>query len=253
MEKLIKNGALSTQAADLLKALVEARLNILISGGTGSGKTTMLNAMSAYIDPNARIVTIEDAAELQLQQEHVVRLETRPPSPSGTGVVSQRDLVRNALRMRPDRIIVGEVRGAETFDMLQAMNTGHDGSMTTVHANTARDALGRLEQMVTMMGADFPLSAIRSQIASGIQIVVQLSRFSDGQRRVMSISEITGMEGDVVTMQDIFKFRKQGLDENGAVKGEFVATGMRPKCAEMLIAAGIELNAATFNYESSKS
>ncbi len=253
MKKLIKNGALSNQAADLLKALVEARLNILISGGTGAGKTTMLNAMSSDIDPNARIVTIEDAAELQLQQEHIVRLETRPPSPSGTGAVSQRDLVRNALRMRPDRIIVGEVRGAETFDMLQAMNTGHDGSMTTVHANTARDALGRLEQMVTMMGSDFPLSAIRSQIASGIQIVVQLARFSDGQRRVMSISEITGMEGDVVTMQDIFKFRKQGVDEAGAVKGEFVATGMRPKCAEMLIAAGIELNASTFNYESSKS
>jgi len=252
MKKLIKNAALSKQAADLLNALVEARLNILISGGTGSGKTTMLNALSSHIDPNARIVTIEDAAELQLQQEHIVRLETRPPSPSGTGAVSQRDLVRNALRMRPDRIIVGEVRGAETFDMLQAMNTGHDGSMTTVHANTARDALGRLEQMVTMMGTDFPLSAIRSQIASGIQIVVQLVRFSDGKRRVMSISEITGMEGDVVTMQDIFKFRKQGVDEEGAIKGEFVATGMRPKCAEILIAAGIELNPSTFNYESSR-
>ncbi|MBE9476300.1 MAG: CpaF family protein [Proteobacteria bacterium] len=253
MEKLVKNGALSDQAAHLLKALVQARLNILISGGTGSGKTTMLNALSSNIDPNARIVTIEDAAELQLQQDHIVRLETRPSSPSGTGAVSQRDLVRNALRMRPDRIIVGEVRGSETFDMLQAMNTGHDGSMTTVHANTARDALGRLEQMVAMMGSDFPLSAIRSQIASGIQIVVQLSRFSDGKRRVMSISEITGMEGDVVTMQDIFVFRKQGVDEDGGIKGEFVATGMRPKCAEMLLAAGVELNASTFNYESSRS
>ncbi len=253
MKKLIKNEALSYQAADLLQALVQARLNILISGGTGSGKTTMLNALSSYIDANARIVTIEDAAELQLQQEHIVRLETRPPSPSGTGVVSQRDLVRNALRMRPDRIIVGEVRGAETFDMLQAMNTGHDGSMTTVHANSARDALGRLEQMVTMMGIDFPLSATRSQIASGIQIVIQLIRFSDGKRRVVSISEITGMEGDVVTMQDIFKFKKQGVDEEGNIKGQFVATGMRPKCAEQLVSAGIELNASTFNYESSVS
>jgi pilus assembly protein CpaF len=253
MKKLIANGALSRQAADLLEALVEARLNILISGGTGSGKTTMLNALSSYISSNARIVTIEDAAELQLQQEHIVRLETRPPSPSGTGTISLRDLVRNALRMRPDRIIVGEVRGAETFDMLQAMNTGHDGSMTTVHANSARDALGRLEQMVTMMGTDFPLSATRSQIASGIHVVVQLARFNDGQRRVVSISEITGMEGDVVTMQDIFKFRKQGVDEDGAIKGEFVATGMRPKCAELLVAAGIKLNTSTFNYESSVS
>jgi len=253
MKKLIANGALSRHAADLLEALVEARLNILISGGTGSGKTTMLNALSSFISSNARIVTIEDAAELQLQQEHIVRLETRPPSPSGTGAISLRDLVRNALRMRPDRIIVGEVRGAETFDMLQAMNTGHDGSMTTVHANSARDALGRLEQMVTMMGTDFPLSATRSQIASGIQVVVQLARFNDGKRRVVSISEITGMEGDVVTMQDIFKFRKQGVDEEGAIKGEFVATGMRPKCAELLVAAGIELKASTFNYESSVS
>ncbi len=241
MERLHELGALSRQAAMLLQALVQARLNVLISGGTGSGKTTMLNAMSSHIGERERIVTIEDAAELQLQQEHVVRLETRPASPGGTGAVTQRDLVRNALRMRPDRIIIGEVRGAETFDMLQAMNTGHDGSMTTVHANTARDALARLEQMVTMIGIDFPLSAIRSQIAAGLHVVVQLNRLSDGKRRVMSISEITGMEGSVVTMQDIFIFRKTGRSETGDVLGEFIATGIRPKCAEQLASSGFEL------------
>ena len=246
MDRLVDAGALTVKAARLLRGLVEARLNILISGGTGSGKTTLLNAMSAFIDDHERIVTIEDAAELQLQQAHVVRLETRPPSPSGTGAVHQRDLVRNALRMRPDRIIVGEVRGAEAFDMLQAMNTGHDGSMTTVHANSARDALGRIEQMVTMMGIDFPLSAIRSQVASGLQFVVQLSRLSDGKRRVMSISEITGMEGDVITMQDIFIFRKRGRSETGEVLGDFIATGIRPRCAEQLIAAGVNLDPASF-------
>ena len=246
MDRLVDAGALTAKAARLLRGLVEARLNILISGGTGSGKTTLLNAMSAFIDDHERIVTIEDAAELQLQQAHVVRLETRPPSPSGTGAVHQRDLVRNALRMRPDRIIVGEVRGAEAFDMLQAMNTGHDGSMTTVHANSARDALGRIEQMVTMMGIDFPLSAIRSQVASGLQFVVQLSRLSDGKRRVMSISEITGMEGDVITMQDIFIFRKRGRSETGEVLGDFIATGIRPRCAEQLIAAGVNLDPASF-------
>ena len=246
MDRLVDAGALTVKAARLLRGLVEARLNILISGGTGSGKTTLLNAMSAFIDDHERIVTIEDAAELQLQQAHVVRLETRPPSPSGTGAVHQRDLVRNALRMRPDRIIVGEVRGAEAFDMLQAMNTGHDGSMTTVHANSARDALGRIEQMVTMMGIDFPLSAIRSQVASGLQFVVQLSRLSDGKRRVMSISEITGMEGDVITMQDIYIFRKRGRSETGEVLGDFIATGIRPRCAEQLIAAGVNLDPASF-------
>ena len=246
MDRLVDAGALTAKAARLLRGLVEARLNILISGGTGSGKTTLLNAMSSFIDDHERIVTIEDAAELQLQQAHVVRLETRPPSPSGTGAVHQRDLVRNALRMRPDRIIVGEVRGAEAFDMLQAMNTGHDGSMTTVHANSARDALGRIEQMVTMMGIDFPLSAIRSQVASGLQFVVQLSRLSDGKRRVMSISEITGMEGDVITMQDIFIFRKRGRSETGEVLGDFIATGIRPRCADQLIAAGVNLDPASF-------
>ena len=246
LEKMIELGSLNEPAAALMRALVEARMNILISGGTGSGKTTLLNAMSRSINPHERIVTIEDAAELQLQQEHVVRLETRPPNPNGAGAIFQRDLVKNALRMRPDRIIVGEVRGAETFDMLQAMNTGHDGSMTTVHANTARDALGRLEQMVSMMGMELPLSAVRSQIAAGIHVVVQLSRLSDGNRKIMSVSEITGMEGETITMQDIFIFKKTGKGENGEVLGEFVATGMRPKCAEQLMAAGVDLSQTNF-------
>ena len=252
MARLVELGALSGPAAGLLKGLVEARLNVLISGGTGSGKTTMLNAMSSFIGSRERIVTIEDAAELQLQQEHVVRLETRPPSPSGTGAVSQRDLVRNALRMRPDRIIIGEVRGAEAFDMLQAMNTGHDGSMTTVHANTTRDALGRIEQMVTMIGMEFPISAIRSQIAAGIHVVVQLNRHSDGSRRVTAVSEIAGMEGNTITMQDIFLFKKTGRSATGAVQGEFVATGIRPRCAEQLALAGIDLAADMFTAERSR-
>ena len=246
MARLVELGALSGPAAFLLKGLVEARLNVLISGGTGSGKTTMLNAMSSFIGSRERIVTIEDAAELQLQQEHVVRLETRPPSPSGTGSVSQRDLVRNALRMRPDRIIIGEVRGAEAFDMLQAMTTGHDGSMTTVHANTTRDALARIEQMVTMIGMEFPITAIRSQIAAGIHLVIQLNRLSDGSRRVTAVSEISGMEGSTITMQDIFLFKKTGRSENGTVLGEFVATGIRPRCAEQLALAGIDLGADMF-------
>ncbi len=246
MDRLVEVGALSEAASTLLKALVEARLNVVISGGTGSGKTTMLNAMSSFIGAKERIVTIEDAAELQLQQEHVVRLETRPPSPLGTGTVSQRDLVRNALRMRPDRIVIGEVRGAEAFDMLQAMNTGHDGSMTTIHANTVRDALSRIEQMVTMNGMDFPLSAIRSQIAAGIHIVIQLSRQSDGTRRVTAVSEIVGMEGNVIMMQDIFLYKKMGRDANGTVLGEFVSTGIRPRCAEVLAQAGIDINDAMF-------
>ena len=241
LEKMVELGSLTAQATDFLETLVQARMNILISGGTGSGKTTLLNAMSRSIETRERIVTIEDAAELQLQQEHVVRLETRPATPSGTGAITQRDLVKNALRMRPDRIIVGEVRGAETFDMLQAMNTGHDGSMTTVHANTARDALSRIEQMVTMIGIDLPLSAIRSQIASGLNFVIQLNRLSDGNRKVMSISEITGMEADTITMQDLFVFKRSGKDDNGKVLGNLVPTGMRPQVAEQLIAAGIDL------------
>ncbi len=249
MQRLVEGDALSEGAAKLLHALVEARMNVLISGGTGSGKTTMLNAMSSFIDERERIVTIEDAAELQLQQTHVVRLETRPPNPSGGGAVLQRDLVKNALRMRPDRIIVGEVRGAETFDMLQAMNTGHDGSMTTVHANTARDALGRVEQMVSMMGVEFPMSALRAQIASGLHFVVQLSRLADGKRRVMSISEVTGMEGEVITMQDIFIYRKEGRGENGEVLGRFTPTGIRPRCTEQLLAAGVDLDPRFFRVE----
>jgi pilus assembly protein CpaF len=246
MERMVELGTITEPASALLKALVQARLNVLISGGTGSGKTTMLNAMSANIGQSERVVTIEDAAELQLQQSHVVRLETRPSNPTGGGSVTQRDLVRNALRMRPDRIIVGEVRGAETFDMLQAMNTGHDGSMTTVHANTARDALGRLEQLVTMIGLDFPISAIRSQIAAGIHIVVQLNRLSDGSRKVMGISEITGMEGNTVTMQDIFVFRRTGVSETGAVLGRFVPTGIRPRCYDQIMQAGCGLRGDIF-------
>ena len=246
MEKMIGYGSLNKQAADLLQNLVKARLNVLISGGTGSGKTTMLNALSSYIDANQRIVTIEDAAELQLQQEHVVRLETRPPNAEGQGVVSQRDLVRNALRMRPDRIIVGEVRGPECFDMLQAMNTGHEGSMTTVHANSARDALGRVEQMVTMLGADLPVRTIRSQIASALHIVVQLSRLSDGRRRVVSISEVTGMEDETITMQDIFVYKRRGMSETGDLLGDFLPTGIRPNCFDQLAASGIQLDPKMF-------
>lgn len=246
LRRLVEIGTLTEPAMRFLQALVEARLNILISGGTGSGKTTLLNAISASIDDKSRVVTIEDAAELQLQQAHVVRLETRPPNPNGQGAVAQRDLLRNALRMRPDRIIVGEVRGAEAFDMLQAMNTGHDGSMTTVHANSARDALGRIEQMVTMIGLDLPLSAIRAQVASGVNIVLQVARLSDGSRRLVSISEITGIEGSVVTMQDIFVFRRTGKTEEGAILGEFLPTGIRPKCAEALVGAGIHFDPADF-------
>ena len=245
-EKLIETGTLTPASARFLHAIVEARLNVLISGGTGAGKTTMLNALSAAIDPAQRIVTIEDAAELQMQQDHVVRLETRPPSAEGATAVTQRDLVRNALRMRPDRIIIGEVRGTEAFDMLQAMNTGHDGSMTTIHANTARDALSRLEQMVAMIGGEVPMQAVRRQIAAGLQIVLQLSRLADGRRRIRSISEITGMEGDVITMQDIFVFRKRGRSDTGEVLGEFVATGIRPQCMDAIAAAGVSMTTETF-------
>ena len=246
LDRLVERGTLSEQSVRVLTALVEARLNILISGGTGSGKTTMLNALSSFIDPRQRIVTIEDAAELQLRQEHVVRLETRPANLEGAAAVTQRDLVRNALRMRPDRIIVGEVRGAEAFDMLQAMNTGHDGSMTTIHANTARDSLSRLEQMVAMMGGEMPLSVVRQQVASGINVVLQLARLPDGSRRVISVSEITGMEGDVISMQDIYRFRQAGRAADGTILGSFAATGIRPKFADRLEAAGLSLAAEIF-------
>ncbi|HEX6114872.1 MAG TPA: CpaF family protein [Geminicoccaceae bacterium] len=242
IERLIANGALTKEMAALLDGIVKARLNLLISGGTGSGKTTLLNAVSGYIHARERIITIEDSAELQLQQVHVARMETRPPNIEGRGAVLQRDLVRNALRMRPDRIIVGEVRGAEALDMLQAMNTGHDGSMTTIHANTPRDALGRLEQMIMMTGVDFPLRSMRAQIASAIQVVLQLERMSDGRRRIVSLQEITGMEGDVVTMQEIFTFRRRGLDDEGRVLGRFEATGIRPRFAERLRMRGVELD-----------
>ncbi|MGH6921075.1 MAG: CpaF family protein, partial [Geminicoccaceae bacterium] len=215
---------------------------LLISGGTGSGKTTLLNAVSSYIHARERIITIEDSAELQLQQIHVARMETRPPNIEGRGAVLQRDLVRNALRMRPDRIIVGEVRGAEALDMLQAMNTGHDGSMTTIHANSPRDALGRLEQMIMMTGVDFPLRSMRAQISSAIQVVLQLERMSDGRRRIVSLQEITGMEGEVVTMQEIFTFRRRGVDGEGRVLGRFEATGIRPRFAERLRMRGLELS-----------
>ena len=241
MAKLIEDGSVPSAVAEVLAGIVAARRNILISGGTGSGKTTLLNAVSSYIDERERIVTIEDSAELQLQQEHVARLETRPANIEGKGEISQRDLVKNALRMRPDRIIVGEVRAGEAFDMLQAMNTGHDGSMTTVHANTARDALSRVEQMIGMSGIDMPARAARAQIASAINIVIQIGRLSDGRRKLLSLSEITGMEGDVVTMQDIFRFKMTGRDADNRVLGHFEATGIRPKFLDILSSHGIQL------------
>jgi pilus assembly protein CpaF len=241
LDRLVANGALTQEGATFLQGAVKAQLNVLISGGTGSGKTTLLNALSAFIGEEERIITIEDAAELQLQQVHVGRMETRPPSIEGTGAVTMRDLMRNALRMRPDRIIVGEVRGAEAMDMLQAMNTGHEGSMTTIHANTPRDALARIEQMVVMSGIDFPVRMIRATTASAVNIVLQAERLSDGKRRVTSIQEITGMEGDIVTMQEIFRFRRTGVGPNGEVLGRFEATGIRPHCMERLHAHGVHL------------
>jgi pilus assembly protein CpaF len=246
MAKLAEYGSVPPAIAEVLKGIVQARRNVLISGGTGSGKTTLLNAMSSFIDERERIVTIEDSAELQLQQIHVARLETRPPNIEGKGEIGQRDLVKNALRMRPDRIIVGEVRAGEAFDMLQAMNTGHDGSMTTVHANTARDALSRLEQMIGMSGIEISPRSARAQIASALHVVVQIGRLSDGRRRLLSLSEIVGMEGEVVTMQEIFRFKMQGRDENNEVIGHFEATGIRPKMMEDLSAHGINLSPDLF-------
>ena len=241
MAKLIELGSITQDMAMVLHAVVAARRNVLISGGTGSGKTTLLNALSAFIDSTERIVTIEDSAELQLQQPHVGRLETRPSNIEGRGEVTQRELVKNSLRMRPDRIIVGEVRAGEAFDMLQAMNTGHDGSMTTVHANTARDALSRLEQMIGMAGLDIPTRSIRSQISSAIHVVVQAERQEDGHRRVISISEIVGMEGNVISMQEIFRYRRTGRGAKGEVIGHYEATGVRPKFIEHLVSRGIDL------------
>jgi pilus assembly protein CpaF len=231
---------------ELMAAMVKGRLNLLISGGTGAGKTTLLNVLSGYI-PNAdRVVTIEDAAELQLKQEHVVRLETRPPNIEGKGAVRQRQLVINSLRMRPDRIVVGEVRGEEAFDMLQAMNTGHEGSLTTVHANSPRDALARLENMFSMANLNLPERAMRQQIASAIHAVVQIARLTDGTRKVMTVSEVTGMEGEVIAMQEIFVFERKAIDESGKVRGEFRATGIRPRFADRLAIAGCRLRPALF-------
>src|SRR6266481_4175850 len=243
---MIENKSLTEPMLELLSAMVKGRLNFLISGGTGAGKTTLLNVLSGYIPNSDRIVTIEDAAELQLKQEHVVRLETRPPNIEGKGAVRQRELVINSLRMRPDRIVVGEVRGEEAFDMLQAMNTGHDGSLTTVHANNPRDAVARMETMAMMANLNLPEKAVRRQISSAIDVVVQVSRLSDGTRKVVSLAEITGMEGEVVTMQDIFVFRKRGIRENGEVIGDFMPTGVRPKFAEKLLVTGIQLPSSMF-------
>ena len=245
-EDLVTLTALTQPMLDFLAHCVRARLNCLVSGGTGAGKTTLLNVLSSYISDRERIVTIEDAAELQLRQEHVARLETRPPNVEGKGAIKQRQLVINALRMRPDRIVVGEVRGEEALDMLQAMNTGHDGSLTTVHANTPRDALSRIETMIAMGATSLPEKTMRQQIASAVQIVVQQTRLSDGTRRVTSISEITGMEGDIITMQEIFAFDKLGITQEGKVVGRFRATGIRPKVGERLRASGIHLPAAMF-------
>ena len=246
IQKLMELGSIPPGMAAALEAIVQSRRNVLISGGTGSGKTTLLNALSSFIDHRERIVTIEDSAELQLQQEHVARLETRPPNVEGKGEVGQRDLVKNALRMRPDRIIVGEVRAGEAFDMLQAMNTGHDGSMTTVHANGPRDALSRLEQMIGMSGIDISPKSARAQIASAINIVVQVARLSDGKRRVTSLSELTGMEGETISMQEIYRFKMTGRADDGTVLGQFEPTGIRPKFMSELEARGIHLDPAVF-------
>ncbi|MEJ5241044.1 MAG: CpaF family protein [Anaerolineales bacterium] len=253
IEQLIQFGSLTEHMAEFLRACVRARLNIVISGGTGSGKTTLLNVLSSFIPENERIVTIEDAAELQLQQDHVVRLESRPPDLNGRGAVTIRDLVRNALRMRPDRIVVGECRGGEALDMLQAMNTGHDGSMTTIHANSPRDALARLETLVLMAGMDLPLKVVRQQISSAIDLIVQQSRLRDGSRKITSISEVVGMEGDVITMSELFKFEQTGITPDGKVIGAHKATGLRPLFYSRLEAAGYKLDPSVFGVGSSPS
>lgn len=246
IEDLLENDSISPNMAELLKGVIKARLNMLIAGGTGSGKTTLLNALSAFIPAEERIVTVEDAAELQLLQPHVVRLETRPANIEGKGQVTQRDLVRNSLRMRPDRIIVGEVRGVEVLDMLQAMNTGHDGSLTTVHANNSRDALQRLETLMLLTGVNLPTTAMREQISSALDVIVHVTRMSDGTRRVVSVSEIVGMEREVVAMQDIFVYVKRGISEDGKVLGQYEATGIRPKFADRLQVAGVPVSSALF-------
>jgi len=241
IQNLIEFGALTDDMVNLLAGCVRARLNVLISGGTGAGKTTLLNALSSFIPSSERVITIEDAAELRMQQEHVVRLETRPPNSEGRGEVLARDLVKNALRMRPDRIIVGEVRSAEALDMLQAMNTGHEGSLTTIHANTPRDALARLETMILFAGTNLPNRAMREQIASALDLIIQVSRLTDGSRRVTSVTEVTSMEGEIITMQEIYRFRRRGVSAEGRVIGQFEATGVRPAFVERLQLAGVEL------------
>jgi pilus assembly protein CpaF len=247
LEDLLTLRTLTPEIGELLKGIVKARLNILISGGTGSGKTTLLNVLSRFIPENERIVTIEDSAELQMKQEHVVRLETRPSNIEGKGEVTQRDLVRNSLRMRPDRIIVGEVRGAEVLDMLQAMNTGHDGSLSTIHANTARDALMRLETLVAMSGIQFPTGSVRRYISSALNVIIQVARLFDGSRKIISFQEITGMEGDIITLQEIFSFEQKGIDPKGTVKGRFHATGIRPRFVEIFKSRGIPVPMDLFN------
>jgi len=247
VDDLIRFGSISPQAAKVMEGVVKARLNVIISGGTGSGKTTLLNVFSSFIPKADRIITIEDSAELQLQQDHVVRLETRPPNIEGHGQVTMRDLVRNSLRMRPDRIVVGEVRGGEALDMMQAMSTGHDGSLTTLHANNPRDCLNRLETLVSMGGLEISEKAIRRQIANAIDVVVQVARLQDGSRKVVSFTEVTGMEGDVVTLQEIFKFEQTGIDEAGRVVGQFGPSGIRPRFSEKLKTHGIDLDAELFS------
>jgi pilus assembly protein CpaF len=247
IDRLIEIGSMTDEMAQVLRAIVASRLNVLISGGTGSGKTTMLNALSSFVSERERIVTIEDTAELQLQQIHIARMETRPANIEGKGEVTQRDLVRNALRMRPDRIIVGEVRGAEVLDMLQAMNTGHEGSMTTIHANSPRDALARLEHMIGMTGIELPMRSMRAQIASALHVVIQLQRMSDGRRRLVSVQEITGMEGEVVSMQEIFRFERTGIDAAGTIQGHYAASGVRPKFARRFEQWGVGLGEDLFN------
>jgi pilus assembly protein CpaF len=246
LEDLIQKGSLTGEIGEVLKAIAVARLNIIISGGTGAGKTTLLNILSGFIPYNERVITIEDSAELQLQQDHVCRLETRPPNVEGKGEITQRDLVRNSLRMRPDRIIVGEVRGPEVIDMFQAMNTGHEGSMTTIHANSSRDALIRLETMVSLSGFTIQEKAIRQMISSSLDVIIQLVRHSDGVRRMVSLSEITGMESGVISLQDIFVFERQGLDEKGQVLGRFVATGVRPRFADRCRLCGVPIPDSVF-------
>ena len=253
IDDLVRYGSLNPALVGLLRAIVMARLNVMISGGTGSGKTTLLNAMSAFIPERERIVTIEDSAELQLQQPHVVRLETRQVNVEGRGEITQRDLVRNSLRMRPDRIVVGEVRGAEALDMLQAMNTGHDGSLTTIHANSSRDALSRVETMVAMTGITFPISALRNQIASAIDVIIHMERQEDGCRRIISVQEISGMEADTIVMSEIFNFSRSGVDEKGNVIGKFSATGIVPEFYDRIRKRGIELPISDFSKDRTES